>query len=340
MLATLRRSRPRRSIAKLPQISAALSISDHASSGGHRFALVNAAATGHYTVLLAADGALDSWAQMFSHPAISMGADAPDVVALTAVVDTFPDTADAYRQWAFPDAPHHLDHTDIAVRAHVAVTFAARTDTTRTDPAEMGVEVGKRLPMLLGSLAGAGIDATPLTSSQVTDTAGSAYNEVAEADGAFSDIGPTDTAHRVRDLFCHDGFVSSAWVIAPHVLDEAIVAELIAPDIAAPRKRLAITYRSTRLADGIDDDDPVVLLHTDHLAHFGAILTVTEPLGRHPSIDALRTRLPLFARLGIRKGFDRNAELFAAGTGIGVLLPEHGEIVDDPIKHRHRSTPA
>lgn len=338
MLATLRRSRPRRSIARLPQISAALSISDHSSAGGHRFALVNAAATGHYTVLLAADGSLDRWAELFAYPAISMGADAPDVVAVTAIVDTFPDTTDAYRQWVFPDGHHRIDPADVGVRAHVAITFAAQSDTTRNDPAEMGVEVGKRLPVLIGSLSAAGIDATPLTSTQVTDVASSAYNEVADADIAFTDIGPTDTTHRVRDVFCHDGFLSSSWVISPHVLDERVLAELVAPDPAIPRKRVAITYRSTRLAATIADDDPAALLLTTNLEQFGAILTVTEPLGRRPSTEALRARLPLFARLGIRKGFDRNAELFAAGIGVGVLLPEHGEISDDPIKHRHRTT--
>lgn len=343
MRSLLHRSRSRlRSTATLPQISAALSISDHSSAGGHRFALVNTAATGHYTVLLSVNTALNHWAQLFAYPVISMGEHAPDVVAVTAVCDTFPATADAYRQWSFVEGHHHLRaDTDLDIRAHIAITFAAQSNATRTDPAEMGVEVGKRLPTLLGSLAGAGIDAVPMISSQVTDLACSAYNELAHRDDAsFSDIGPADTHHRVRNLFCHDGFVSSSWVIAPHVLDEAVIAELVAPAAATPRQRLAITYRSTRIADGVDEADPVVLLHTPTLQRFGAILTVTEPLGRTPSADALRSRLPLFARLGVRKGFDRQAELFAAGIGIGVLLPEHGEITDDPLKHRHRTSPS
>lgn len=340
MRSLLHRSRSRlQSTATLPQISAALSISDHSSAGGHRFALVNTAATGHYTVLLSVTTALEHWAQLFAYPVISMGEHAPDVVGVTAVCDMFPATADAYRQWGFAEGHHHLRaDTDIDVRAHIAITFAAQSDATRSDAAEMGVEVGKRLPTLLGSLAGAGIDAVPMISSQVTDLACSAYNELAHSDAAFSDIGPADTHHRVRNLFCHDGFVSSSWVIAPHVLDEPVIDELVAPAAATPRQRLAITYRSTRLAAGVDEADPVVLLHAPTLQRFGAILTITEPLGRVPSADALRSRLPLFARLGVRKGFDRQAELFAACIGIGVLLPEHGEITDDPLKHRHRTS--
>ena len=143
-------------------------------------------------------------------------------------------------------------------------------------------------------------------------------------------------SHRVRTLLCHDDFVSSSWLISPHVLDAEVLQTLIAPAALVPRKRVTVTYRSTRLSPEIDPDDPSALLHTPHLERFGGIITATEPFGRTPTIEPVTDGLPLYGRLGLRKGYDRHAELFAAGVGIGVLLPEHSDITDEPTRHRHR----
>lgn len=338
MASVLRRSRRLvNTRARLPQVSTPLSIADYPSAGGHTFALVHAEQTAHYTVLLNCEGSLTQWASLFGHRAISMGPDAPDVVSLSAVCDSSPASVDGRRQWLLADGHHDLDpNTDIAVRSHVSVTFAAVADDTRKEPEEMGVEVGARLPTLIGSLLGTGLAVTPMGAGDVLDLTCAAYNEITDTDGvSWPEVGPVES-HRVRNLLCHDDFVSSSWLISPHVLDTEVLQTLIAPEALVPRKRITVTYRSTRLSTEIDSDDPAALLHTPHLERFGGIATVTEPLGRTPTIEPVGDNLPLYGRLGLRKGYDRHAELFAAAVGIGVLLPEHSDISDEPTRHRHR----
>ncbi|MBA4023918.1 MAG: hypothetical protein C0482_16285 [Gordonia sp.] len=338
MVSVLPRSRRMVSTrARLPQVSTPLSVADYPSAGGHTFALVHAEQTAHYTVLLNCEGSLAQWASLFGHRAISMGPDAPDVVSLSAVCESTPASVDGRRQWLLADGHHYLDpDTDIAVRAHVSVTFAAVAEDTRKEPEEMGVEVGARLPALIGSLLGTGLAVTPMGAGDVLDLTCAAYNEITDTGGvSWPEVGPAE-AHRVRNLLCNDDFVSSSWLLSPHVLDPDVLEALIAPAALVPRKRVTVTYRSTRLSPEVDSDDPAALLHSPHLERFGGIATITEPLGRTPTIDPVTEQLPLYGRLGVRKGYDRHAELFAAALGIGVLLPEHSDISDEPTRHRHR----
>lgn len=323
-----------------PQVGTALSVSDHRTAAGHDFGLVRAHATGHYTVvLLGGDGELAAWEQLLGGAeSIDVGEGAGDVVALHAVLDTYPITAAAHREWVFADRRPQVEATEVAVRAHLAVTFAALTKATRTEPEEMAVEIGRRLPTLLGSLSAAGIDVVPATSGHIAAFVAEAYRETDTDDDItdIADAGPADITHRVRDVFCHDGFQSTSWVISPHVLDTGLAAHVLAVREELQRVRLMVSYRRIRLADTVAEDDPIRVTFTPALRRFGAVVTITEPLHRSPRIDALRSRLPLSARLGVRSGYDRNAELFAAGLGVGVLLPEHSLIDDEPIKHRHR----
>lgn len=333
-----RRSPMTRGVLRLPQIVTGLAVSDHQSSGGHTFGMIHAQSTGHYTVLLGSGGSLDGLAGLLAYPTLDVGAQASDVVAITAVAETYPATTDAYRRWLYATpGEHSLADGEIGVRAHLAVTFAAATTDTRRHIEEMGVEVGRRLPTLIASLAGAGIPTTPLTAHQIAGVIAGSYREDTNDDIGFADAGPADTTHRVRGLFCHDNFVSTTWVVAPHVLDTPTIDAVLAPDTRTPRARTAVTWRATRIAEALPVDDPTHITFTPHLQRFGAAITVTEPHGRTPSLDPLRANLPLYARLGLRPGFDRHAELFAAGLGIGVLLPEHGAIADEPIRHRHRT---
>jgi hypothetical protein len=336
--------RPRRSWSRttltLPQTTTPLAVTAHQSSGGHSFGLIHAQATGHYTVCLNSVAPLDRWAALLAYPALDVGGHASDVVAITAVADTFPTTADAYRRWRdgtddYPSAP--IDPDELGLRTHLAVTFAAATTDTRRFVEEMGVEVGRRLPTLIGSLAAARLPTTPLTAPQIAAIVAEAYREETSPDIAFADAGPTDTPHRVRTLFCHDGFVSSSWVVAPHVLDADPITALLRVHPTTPRRRLSVTWRRTRIADELPTDDPTHVTFIPTLARFGALTTVTEPHARTPSLDAVRAELPLYARLGLRPAFDRHAELFAGGLGVGVLLPEHSELSDEPLRHRHRT---
>lgn len=330
----------------LPQISTPLAVAAHQSSGGHPFGLIHAQHTGHYTVLLSTTVDLAEWARLLTYPILDVGAHATDVVSITAVTETFPDTTDSYRSWAHvPDStsevPAPRDHTttvdDIAVRAHLAITFAAATTDTRRFVEEMGVEVGRRLPILIGSLAAAGIPTTPLTVTQITELISSGYREDNSDDIAFADAAPVSAVHRSRSLFCHDDFASQSWTIARHILDDTAIATLLAPSPELPRRRVAVCWRAIRIADELPVDDPTHLTFVPQLHRMGGVVTVTEPHRRVPSIEPIRAQLPLYARLGLRAGYDRQAELFAESLGIGVLLPEHSELTDEPLRHRHRS---
>lgn len=342
----LQRSRARLSTSAttLPQINTVLSITEHRSAGGHDYGLIRAHATGHYTVILAATGAtLRDWQQLCDFTRIDFGADAWDVVAVTAVADTFPRTDTAHRQWLDTEHHYRLDVADLATDTYLAVTFVAATSAMKSTPDEMAVEVGRRLHTLIGSLHAAGLPTTPLTAAQVAAVGVRAYRGGLPDDPApaFADIAPDSTPHRVRDVFCHNDLVSATWVIAPHVLEPPhamgpVLAQLLERDPTTPRTRLAITWRATRIAETIHPDDPIRLTFEPALQRFGATLTITEPRPRTPSVDSVRDRLPLFARLGVRNGYDRHAELFAAGIGLGVLLPEHGDITDEALRHRHR----
>ena len=266
--------RPRRSWSRttltLPQITTPLAATAHQSSGGHPFGLVHAQATGHYTVCLNSVAALDQWAALLAYPALDVGEHASDVVAVTAVTETFPDTPDAYRRWAAGTDKHPcsgIEPTEVGVRTHLAVTFAAATTATRRFVEEMGVEVGRRLPTLIGSLADAGLPTTPLTAPQIASLIASAYREDTSESIAFATAGPADTPQRVRTLLCHDQWVSTSWVIAPHVLDPGPIAALLAIDPTRPRRRVAVTWRRTRIADELPADDPTHKTFTPTLAH-------------------------------------------------------------------------
>ena len=337
-LPLLRRRRAHRfftPVVSLPQINTTLSATDHLTAAGHTYALIRTG-TGHYTVVLTGDGAsLPDWRQVLTYPRIDVGADAWDVTAMTVVIETVPAHAAAHTEWAAAEGHRHLRDSDIAVRAHMSITFNAGDTRRKNDADEMAVEVGTRLPTLLGSLTAAGLPVSPLTSDEIALIAGEAFHGVAEPGIDFSDIAPRADVHRVRDVFCHDDLLSSSWVLAPHVLDSRVIDHLAAPQPAAPRTRLAVTWRTVRLADGVTTDDPIRLTFSPALQRFGGIYTVTEPLGRHPAIEPVRDELPLYGRLGMRNGYDRHAELLAAGLGIGVLLPEHSDIDDEPLRHRH-----
>ena len=58
-----------------------------------------------------------------------------------------------------------------------------------------------------------------------------------------------------------------------------------------------------------------------------------------PSTEEVASRISLGSAADVdkavtaaRRAFDRNAELFAASLGIGVLLPEHGKVSEHPSR--------
>lgn len=333
-----------------PQITTALAVAAHQSSGGHDFGLIHAQNSGHYTVLLSTTVELSAWAKVLAYDVLDAGAHATDVVAITAVTDTIPITESAYTTWAYvpdpdsdlPGPPHHVIADDeVAVRAHLAVTFAAATTDTRRFVEEMGVEVARRLPTLIASLAAAGIPTTPMTVAAITDLIAASYREDHHGRHDFADAAPGDgdpDVDRTRAMFCHDQSTSMAWTIAPHVCDPDTIATLLTPTAALPRRRTAMCWRTIRIAEDLPKKHPARVGFVPRLHRMGGVAVVTEPHGRIPDITPIRDALPAYARLGVRTGYDRHAELFALSVGMGVLLPEHGALTDEPHRHRHRTT--
>ena len=312
--------------AKVPGTSAQLDIGDHASAGGHRFAMIHSAATQHVTVVLQAgvrSGA--RWPDLFASNGIDIG-NSGDITALTAVAETEP-LEQARARWVHADADDELvalrmnllDPSMVAMRARLAVTFDVLVRRARKDLTEQAVEIGRRLPLLIESLAAAGVAVRPMTSAEVVAVVAAAYREDPTVTD-FADAVDGDQRER-RDLFTHNGFATAAAVMAPARASADVLERLCNPSLATPRTRVAVTYRREVPVPG----RPV------RLARMGVVVTVTEPEPIVPSLETKRTGLPLAGRLALRRGYDMQAALMAASLGIGVLLPEHALVADIAI---------
>ncbi|NMD57990.1 SCO6880 family protein [Tsukamurella columbiensis] len=292
----------------LPGIRSGLSVRDAQSAGGQPFALVASPDTGDHTVVLAVwpgtSPDLDLWCHSWLQ-SVELVSNSPDITAVTAVWDR--------------NGDHEV--------ARLGVTFRAATKQHR-DLDEHAVEIGRRLPNLLGSLAQSGLVSDPLPEERIAAWISDAYTGHLAADEnipTWPGCGPI-TPHETRDWFSHDGYVSASWVHQP--------ADTVTPEVHAmltqtnaARARVAITYRPTNEEGTM-------------LERFLVSTTLTD-FDAEPSTTAIRSEhLPLGARLAARRGFDRNAELFAASLGVGVLLPEHGTVAEHPSRPYHRTEEA
>lgn len=284
----------------LPGLASALSVRDAQSAGGQPFALVASPATADHTVVLNVwpddEPDLDLWCHTWLQR-VELVSSSPDVTAVTAV-------------W---------DRSGEDSVAHIGVTFRAATKQHR-DLDEHAVEIGVRLPDLLGSLAQAGLVSDPLPEERIAGWISDAYSgHLAPGEGIPTWVGCGPVAHReARDWLAHDGYVSSTWIHQPAstVTPEVHAALTMAP---AARSRVAITYRPTNEEGTI-------------LERFVTATTITE-YDAEPAATSVRSEnLPLAARLAARRAFDRHAELFAGSLGIGVLLPEHGKVTEHPSR--------
>ncbi len=176
----------------------------------------------------------------------------------------------------------------------------------------------------------------------------------------WSDAGPVSYDEK-WDHLVHDGGRSVTWEMdtAPEgAVDERVLQRLLAPNPEVPRKRVAIVYRPHSAADAaeiVDEDykNALVAQQSERgivsaaatlrvgasqqareeqarghgLTRFGALVTVTEPLGGDlPRIEAITRDLSTQARLKIRRSYRYQAAAFAASLGCGVILPEHASV--------------
>ena len=254
--------------------------------------------------------------------------------------------------------------------ARLSITFRATTRERQKEPEEMAAELARRLPDLYGHLAGAGVDAQPMTAAEIVATAHRSYNPSTENDFeeldiagqphgvAWEDAGPgrarTEWGH-----YRHDGATSVVWEMAAppeSVFTDTVLKPLLAPHDDLPRKRLTLIYRPYSAGDAAKK---VEKQHRDALhainsrgakissaeaekrleitsqarkemvtgagqLRYSALLTITaQDPAEVGNAAAVTESLAARARLRLRRAHGFQDAGFAAGLGLGVLLPDH-----------------
>ncbi len=163
------------------------------------------------------------------------------------------------------------------------------------------------------------------------------------------------------DHYRHDGARSITWEMdaAPRgAVLESGLEDLLRPRADVPRKRVAIIYRLHSAADAagiVDSDfrDALAAEQTERgiasasasirvdntraarqeqargagLTRFGVLITVSDRLDADlPGIDTAIRSMAAASRLSVRRCYGTQAAAFAAGLGIGVILPEHTSV--------------
>src|SRR3954451_24047673 len=226
---------------QLPGLAAASTLSEGRDSYDRPFALVRVPATGHFTVVFAADpdGAslvdeeqIDLWVAHWGQWLAALG-DEPGVVAASVTIETAPDSGTRLRR----EVDGHLDPQappvaramlrevidtypagSATVKAMVAVTFsgAGRGLSRGRDADEMAPDLAARIPWLGNALHATGAGAArPLSAQQLCEVIRTAYDpaaarvfEAARSRGELAalrwdDVGPTG-AQAGWDVYRHD----------------------------------------------------------------------------------------------------------------------------------------
>lgn len=268
---------------QLPGLVAASRLSEWRDSYGRPFALLHVPATGHYTVVFAAepDGAslvdqdqVDSWVAHWGAWLASLGNE-PGLAAASVTVETAPDSGTRLRREVErnvdPDAPavaqamlrevvEVYPEGSATVKAWVALTFSAvtRSNGRRRDADEMGRELASRLPGLGQGLHATGAGAArPVTAQELCEVVRVAYDppaarliDSARAAGeipalTWNDVGPT-AAQAGYDHYRHDGAWSVSWSMSAAPRGEvysSVLSQLLAPHGDVDRKRVTLLYR-------------------------------------------------------------------------------------------------
>ena len=268
---------------QLPGLAASLRLSEHEDAYGRRFALLQAPSTRTYTVVLGSDPdgsalvdqeQINLWVARWGRWLASL-ADEPSMEAVSVTIETAPDTGHRLRQEVEanldPQAPDLARHVlrevvetypvgSSTVRAYIALTFnaQARSGSRRREPAEMGHELGVRLPALVDRLQETGAGAVvPLSAQELCEVVRVAYDppsrvlfDQARAEGAapdlsWSDVGPSATEASWAG-YRHEGSFSRTWAMtgAPRGnVQASILSRLLAPHGSVDRKRVTLLYR-------------------------------------------------------------------------------------------------
>lgn len=146
--------------------------------------------------------------------------------------------------------------------ARMAITFKAKTKEHRTEPEEMATDLARRLPALYEDLAGAGVEAVPMTAEEITAFVHRSYDPSSEP--LLEELDIAGESHGIAwenagaatrtewNHFRHAGAVSVVWEMqAPpdSVFPDTILKPLLRPHDELTRKRLTVFYRPFSAGD-------------------------------------------------------------------------------------------
>lgn len=268
---------------QLPGLAAPSTLTEHQDSYGRPFAMIEVPRTGHFTVVLSAapDGAalvdthqIDTWVAEWGHWLSSVG-DEPSIEAMSVTIETAPDSgarlrrevesnlvddAPAFARQMLREAEATYPSGSSSTKAYIALTFKAapRRGAAKRSAADMGVELGARLPAITHALAATGAGpAASLSAQQLCEVLRVAYDPAAagliddaHAEGVvpemdWSEVGPSGT-EAAWDWYRHDSALSMTWAMSvpPRgAVQSSVLSRLLAPTDVIDRKRVTLLYR-------------------------------------------------------------------------------------------------
>ena len=319
----------------VPSIAASFSLSDHESSGGHTFGLISDRTFHTVVFQCGRDPRIPNsqwrrdWLRTWTDR-IRLDSSNRDLITVTAIWDMVPQTEAAEELWR---SGYALDQDSVVPVALLAFTFRRSGGGQKgTDGA--AVDIGVRMGAILESLMASKLWATPLKSNELREQIGAAYHPGTSLprDLEWTDLVPKDTDETRQHLSHPGGFRTISWLLMPRqnssletLLDRATDPVLAASGLG--RRRIAMTYRRIH-------DDASTLLHRQL-----TVVSVVTPAHLRIDLPGLISglehspfaELPVADRIAIRRAYDRQGELAAVTSGLGVVLPEHAVISDSPV---------
>lgn len=334
MMKLLQRTSLASALRGVPGINGSFRLTEHESAGGHAFGLISDGL--FHTIILqfwndprlpmAADA--DHWQRMWGN-AVQIDRGNTDLVSLTAIWDIAAATRESFQRWS---AGQSVNPADTSTLAYAALTFRGRA-SGRAVAEQIAVDLAVRFPALLDSLHLARLPARPLTSDEIVTRVAQVYSPGESiSDSVTWPRAIASETDEARHFLAHaGGYRSTSWMICPRAVEDhsLIVERAMDSDLSAtlPNRRITVSYRRVRSdSHGYDPG----LLHR-HIT----VLTVCTPAEDAPSLATLigegPRELPVSARVGIRRAYDRQGELCALSAGLGVVLPEHARVDSRPV---------
>lgn len=278
--------------AKIPGLLAPSKLFEDESASGFRFGMVQLPAKNHFSIVLNAraqggeavpQSVVDRWVTGWGQ-AIAIVGQASDVIAITAVVETLPETGQRLRneiQRLRSDSAPGLAAAVIAETAElpvavtklvgrITITFKAEAGRAK-NPEDQAAEISRQLPVILNHFDAAGVPVRPMRAHEIAALVRRSYTigdypliEQCEITGAdhgitWDQAGPVSQREESGYLD-HDLARSITWEMAAPpagAVDERVLTRLLAPTADAPYKRVAIVYRphDAGVAVKISEDD-------------------------------------------------------------------------------------